>query len=113
MQIEIDRRWLRVLLGLHALIYATFFVFAIANLDTPMRHQTNFIILLVWTAALLAHVVLHYTRIEQETLQRNAYRSGYANAVREMADRSYDAGRLALDDDGEFAENREKGKRHL
>lgn len=113
MQIEIDRRWLRVLLGLHTLTYATFFVFAIASLDYPSRHQTNFIILLVWTAALLAHVVMHYTRIEQETLQRDAYRSGYANAVRDIADRSYDAERLVLDEDGEFAETREKGKRHL
>lgn len=112
MQIEIDKRWLRVLLVLHALIYATFFVFAIASLDYPMRHQTNFLILLVWTAALLTHVVLHYTRIEPGTLQRDAYRSGYANAVRDIADRSYDTGRLWLDDEGELVELREKGKRH-
>ena len=111
MQIEIEKRWLRVLLLLHMLVYTAFFVISIAQLDNPGRLQTNFIILLVWTAALVAHVVLHYTRIEPETLERDAYRSGYANAMRDLADRSYDSQRLALDDDGEVVEIKEKGKR--
>lgn len=111
MRIEIEARWLRVLLWLHGILYGLFFVFSIANLDYPMRHQTNFIILLVWTAVLLVHTGLHYTRIEASAQRRQAYRQGFADAVGRFADRTYDERLFALDDEGELVEVEAKRKR--
>ena len=76
MRIEIEKRGLRVLLALHAVLYTLFFVLSIGNLDYPMRHQTNFVILLVWTTVLVAHVAYHFARVEPPELQREAYREG-------------------------------------
>jgi len=112
------RRWnvLELLLLTHLVLYGAFFVIALTNFNYVWySSQNNFIILLFWTPLLLIHTAVTYYqrgRGDISRLEREAYRDGYADAMRQLGGRNEPAERLALDDEGELVEMPVKYKRH-
>jgi hypothetical protein len=109
-----QRAW-KVLLIVHLICYEIFFIFSIDGFKFGGDYVYQyFIALLFWTPILLLHVGVTYYqtgRGDITALERKAYRDGFADAVRQLEDRSYNAQRLALDDEGELVELPEKRKR--
>lgn len=109
------RGWLLLLL-IHLICYASFFIIALANFNYVWySSQNNFIALLLWTPLLLLHVGAHYYhagRGDISRIERDAYRDGYADAMRQLGDKSASFERLALDDEGELVDLMEKRKHH-
>jgi hypothetical protein len=106
----------KLLLLIHLIPYEAYFITPLRNIQSaPYNMQSNFTILLVWTVLLFAHVgvTFYYSgRGDITRLERDAYREGYTDAVRQFSDRPYEARRLALDDEGELIEvPEEKPKR--
>jgi hypothetical protein len=104
-----------ILLVIHLVCYGTFFIWAIDRIKHGNEPQASFIILLFWMVALLIHVSTHFHFRAQgglKSLERTAYREGFADAVRQLADRPDAVQRLALNDNGELLEIVEKPKRN-
>ncbi len=108
------RLWKSLLL-IHIAGYEAFFIASLANFNSVWyAAQNNFIILLFWTAILLLHVGMHYYHLGRSglgTLERQAYRDGFADAVRQLANRQDGIDRRALNDESELLEIVEKPKR--
>lgn len=113
-----SRLW-NVLLLVHLLLYVCCWVLALYYLSTLNTSDFAFhtytmgiFVALAWTPLLLLHVGIHYYLAgRRSTDEREIYREGFADAMRQFADRSYDAQRLSLDDEGELVEFDEKRKR--
>jgi hypothetical protein len=107
-----EQRLWKLLLLIHLICYEAFFIIALSNFNTVWyTSQNNFIILMFWTPLLLLHVGATYYysgRGNISRVERDAYREGYADAMRQFSDRSYDASRLTLDDEGELVEVKRK-----
>lgn len=110
-----QRRWSawELLLLIHLICYEAFFIIALRNFNfTWYVSQNNFILLLFWTPLLLVHVgatYYHRGRGDISQLEREAYRDGYADAMRQLNE---PVERLVLDDEGELAEMPAKHKRY-
>jgi succinate dehydrogenase hydrophobic anchor subunit len=109
------RRWWQLLLAVHIILYASFFIIALTNFNFVWyMSQNNFIFLMFWTPLLLIHVGLHFYHAGRgiiSHLERQAYRDGVADALRQLGERSEFTERLALDDEGEFVQIEGKRKR--
>ena len=109
-------RWWKILLVIHLICYEIFFLYVIFDFTMWYSPQREFIILLMWTPALLIHVGATYYYIGRSDIEqqvRDAYQEGFIDAAHQLADRSYDAPRLSLSDDGELIEVPEKRKREV
>jgi len=111
-------KWLRYFpLIIHLFAYGvTFLGVAFANTYVWSQIQPAVLFLMLWTPVLLLHVAFTFRRIghrEIRDLERDAYRDGYGDAMRHLADRAYDE-RLALkrDDEDELVDLPEKRKRN-
>jgi hypothetical protein len=113
-----SRLW-TILLLLHVLLYGCCWILALQylsslNLSDSAFHTYTMGILaaLVWTPFLLLHVAIHtYLSGRRNVDERAIYREGFTDAMSQLADRSYDAGRLTLDDEGELVEVKRKRDR--
>lgn len=109
--------WLgwKILLCIHLVAYLGFFIAALSTFNQIWyASQNNFIILLGWTVLLLAHVGTHFYyagRAQVGALERQAYRDGFADAVRQLSRTSQGIERLTLEDDEDYFELPEKRKR--
>ncbi|MDX2159986.1 MAG: hypothetical protein SF162_01550 [bacterium] len=100
--------------AIHTFVYGA--IFAVALLSSTSNGYNGFETLaLVWTIPYLLHVRGFYTsgqRVNTTDLERQAYRDGFNDAMRQMArqaaeaERSHDRyeSRMTLDDDGELLE---------
>ena len=93
------RQKLARLLILHGLLYAASWVvalYALANLNPSSEgfaNYTRFIMaVLLWLPILALHVGLHLYAIRwnMPNDERTAYREGYADALKQFADKAYD-----------------------
>ena len=109
-----QRAW-QLLLLIHVICYEAFFIFALSNFNFVWyTSQNNFIILLFWTPLLLLHVGATYYqrgRGDISQVERDAYRDGYADAMRQLSGRGEPNERLTLDDEGELVDVPIKQKR--
>ena len=109
-----EQRWWKLLLLMHLICYEIFFFWALFNFTMWYSPQREFIILLVWTPALLIHVAATYYyagRGDISKLERDAYLDGFADAVHQLSNHPDTIERLALDDEGELVEVPQKRKR--
>lgn len=92
------RRTLARLLILHLLLYVASWVvavYALANLNSSSEGFVNYtrflMAVLLWLPVLGAHVGLHLYTIRWNTPndERTAYREGYADALKQFADKTY------------------------
>ncbi len=114
------RRGWNLTLASHILVYTLMWFIAVYALSTlPIvrfsANYTHFIALvLLWLPFLALHIVAHIVTGRQITSvenERDAYRQGFADAARELADSQDSMIRLALNDEGELLELPEKPKR--
>jgi hypothetical protein len=112
----VQRGW-KILLLIHVICYEAFFIYAIDSFKFGAYYpQQYLVILMVWSLILMLHVGVTYYqngRGDISRLEREAYRDGFADAVRQLGHRNDTAERLMLDDegDGELVEFHEKRKR--
>ncbi len=112
-------KWLRrILFAIHLLAYAiAFMAVAFSNSYIWQQMQAAVFILMLWTPLMLVHVALFYRGSghgDARQLERQAYRDGYQDAMRQLADHSYERRqRIALDDEGELVEVPVKRKRDV
>jgi hypothetical protein len=108
-----EQRTRKLLLLANLICYEAFFVFSIINLHYPgfnypwYLNQRNFIVLLFWTGLLLLHVGATYYqrgRGSISQIERDAYRDGFADAMRQLGSQADAVERLSLDDEGELVE---------
>lgn len=113
------RRTLARLLVLHGLLYAASWVvalYAIANLNPSSEgfvNYTRFIMaVMLWLPVLGLHVGLHLYAVRWNSTndERTAYREGYADALKQFADRAYHERPITQDEDA-FVEMPRKHKR--
>lgn len=121
---EESRLW-NALLLIHLVLYACCWILALhylstLNLSNFAFHTYTMGILgaLAWTPLLFLHIGIHYYLAgRRSTDERELYREGFTDAMKQFADRSYnarddrDASRLVLDDETEWVEVSEKRKR--
>ncbi len=115
-----QRVW-KILLVIHIIVYAAFFVYALDSFKFGIWYSTQqyLIALLFWTPILLLQVAATYFQIgrgDVTRVEREAYRDGFADAVRQLGSRPDAVERLALDDEGELVElpcNLDKRKREV
>lgn len=106
----------KILLLIHTIVYEAFFIYAIDSFKFSSWYTTQqyFIILMIWSLILLLHVGATYHHVGRgdiSKLERDAYREGFADAVRqfgspaEMVERlPLNQRQMALDDEGELVE---------
>lgn len=107
------RRAGRLFLLVHIICYELFFLYTFIGTAT-LELRGNIFILLLWTPLLLVHTAVTYYlrgRSGISRLEREAYRDGYADAMRQTGERPEPIGRLALDEDGELVDIPVKYKR--
>jgi hypothetical protein len=102
------RAW-KILLLIHMICFEAFFIYALDSFKFGYWYatQNHFIILLFWSLILLLHVGVtyyHAGRGDISRLEREAYRDGFADAVRQLNQRSDSVERLMLNDEGELVE---------
>jgi hypothetical protein len=111
-----------ILLGVHLGAYLIVWFFAlhgIANFDLAEYTATYSHVItaaLVWLPVLAVHLAVYLYMGKQEHIpdgERQAYRDGFADAMRQFRDHGDTVERLALDDEGEaeWVEVPEKRKR--
>lgn len=110
------RRVWKILLLIHAIVYEAFFIYALDSFKFGSWYSTQqyFIILMFWSLILLLHTSATYFQIGRgdiSRIERDAYRDGFADAVRQLGSRADRVERLMLDDEGEMVEMGEKRKR--
>lgn len=105
-----------VLLLIHLILYMGFFVLSLSNLRFISGETlSNLGVLLFWSPAILLHTAYTcYQRGRGDTgkQDREAYRDGYADAMRQLGGQGMPLERLALDDEGEQVEMPAKPKRY-
>lgn len=103
-----SQRISKLLLWLHSIAYVILFVYAIDAFKFGSYYVHDyFIVLLFWTPILLLHVGATYYQIGRgdiSKLERDAYRDGFADAMRQLGAPPERIERLALDDEGELVE---------
>lgn len=103
-----EQRVWKILLLIHIICYEIFFIYSIDGFKFGASFVHDyFIILLFWTPILLLHVGATYYyggRADLSRLEREAYRDGFADAVRQLGSHPDAIERLALDDEGELVE---------
>jgi hypothetical protein len=115
-----SRLW-NALLLIHLVLYSCCWVLALHYLSTLNLSDYAFhtytmgiLVALAWTPLLFLHIGIHYYAAgRRSTDERAIYREGFADAMHQLADRSYDARRLTPDeeDEAEWVELSEKRKR--
>ncbi len=107
-----------LLLAVHLLFYTIMWGIAIygsvVGLSPNMYSYRNLaVVALLWLPVLALHSVLYLRTAARTTpdAERQAYREGFTDAMGRLADQSYDAHRLRLDDEGELVEFEGKRKR--
>ena len=103
-----QRIWKSLLL-IHIICYEAFFIYALDSFKFShwWSTQNYFIILMFWTLILLLHVGATYYQIGRGDigkLERDAYRDGFADAVKQLGSPADRIERLALDEEGELVE---------
>lgn len=117
-----ERRGWNLALASHLLVYLIAWLIAlyvlsvlpIANFSADYTHFIAAVML--WLPVLALHLVAHVASGRQITSlenERKAYREGFSDAVRQLADRQDAVDRLTLNDEGELLELIEKPKRDL
>ena len=103
-----SQRLLKIVLLVHLICYGIFFIAAIDGFKFDLlTAQPRVFILLFWTPILLLHVGATYYQIGRgdiSKLEREAYRDGFADAMKQLGSPSERIERLALDDEGELVE---------
>ncbi len=102
-----EQRWWKIFLLIHLICYEIFFLYALFDFTMWYSPQREFAILLLWTPALLIHVAATYYQIgrgEISKVERDAYREGIADAMKQLGAPAERIERLALDDEGELVE---------
>ncbi len=103
-----SQRVLKLLLLLHMIAYEVFFIYAIDGFKFGGSYVHDYFIgLLIWTPIMLLHVGATYYQIGRgdiSKLERDAYRDGFADAMRQLGAPQERIERLALDDEGELVE---------
>lgn len=99
----------KILLLIHVILYEAFFIYALDSFKfgSWWSTQNNFIVLMFWSLILLLHVGATYFQIGRgdiSRIERDAYRDGFADAVRQLGSRADMVERLTLDDEGELVE---------
>jgi hypothetical protein len=111
-----ERQIWKLLLLIHLICYEIFFIYTVDGFkfgSSSYVHQ-YVIALLFWTPILLLHVGATYYQIGRgdiSALEREAYRDGFADAVRQLGNRPDALERLTLADEDELLELPEKRKR--
>ncbi len=104
-----EQRVWKTLLLIHVLCYEAFFIYALDSFKFGYWYTTqqDFIILMIWSLILMLHLAVtyyHSGRGDISRLEREAYRDGFADAMRQLGNRPDAVERLALDDEGELVE---------
>lgn len=117
------RRGWNLALASHVFVYLIVWLLALYALSVLptvnfSADHTHFIAaVMLWLPILALHVIAHVSsgrQIGSLENEREAYREGFADAVRQLADSRDPVARLALSDEGELIELLEKPKRdHL
>jgi hypothetical protein len=114
------RRTLARLLMLHGLLYTVSWLVAIYALFTQslffdsFANLTRYIaFVMLWTPVLMLHVGLHLYAIRWNTPndERTAYREGYADALKQFADKTYNERLIVHEAEAEPVEIPTKRKR--
>jgi hypothetical protein len=111
-----ESRLRRILLLVHGLLYAGCWILALQYLSTLNLSDSAFhsytmgiLVALLWTPFFILHIAIHaYLSGRRSSNERAIYREGFIDAMSQMADRSFDASRLTLDDEGELVEVKRK-----
>lgn len=119
-QQKYTRRGWNLALASHVFVYLIMWLLALYALSVlPAVNfsydHTHFIAaVMLWLPILALHVIAHVSsgrQISSLENEREAYREGFADAVRQFANRQDMVERLALDEDDELLELLEKPKR--
>lgn len=115
-----ERRGWNLALASHIFVYLIMWLlafYALSMLPTVnfSTDYTHFIaVVMLWLPMLGLHVIAHVSsgrQIGSLENEREAYREGFADAMRQLADSQDPIARLALNDEDELIELREKPKR--
>ncbi len=106
----------QIVLMLHGLLYTLGWGLAFY---TILRGGSSMyqLIIMVWSLLLIVHVGVHFyfngqnAQVETTEIERQAYRDGFADAMRQLQQEQGSSSRLALDEDGELVEFHSKRKR--
>jgi hypothetical protein len=109
----LERRAGRSWLMLHSAFFVVCWALAfntLANFPPYQSDRTLPLILLIWTPFLIAHVAAYFryaAHPDSVELERQAYREGFADGLRDRAkmDDPYDSRHLTIDDEGELIED--------
>ncbi len=112
---SLEKRLWRGSVMLHGLLFTLFWAvtfYEIAFNPSNLNDYNNSlpVLVMLWIPFLIIHIIAsyHYTQKPENTdLERQAYREGFADGMRERANigDSYNSRRLSIDDEGELIED--------